>query len=628
MNPNVKTIFFFLFIFFTFTAFAQETDYVLGKKLLEKGDYESAVEHFTSFIKKEKDYRAFMGRAQAFIQLKEYNKAIKDYSSAIDLEKEDSRIYYNRGNCFLEMGEEQAAFADFNEALKLDPANYHAYNSRGFMYFQKDSLEKAEEDYLRAISLNLNFRLAYFNLADLHVKKGDLEVAMELIAEYIQYNKQDYKAFTYLGRLYLKMGNIELASKFLGTSLSIEINQPDVVEEVGQILVYYLKDYPSAIEFFNTTAKIKESSEIHYLKGMAHFYQSNFDKALESFIQVRETAKDTIYQEVELLIVSCLSELDRKEEVIQLLDSLEKVKILPAKVALQKSLYFMKENNYKQSLKYLESSIDKEPIIGSFIQKAFILTKMEKYKQAIALYDELDTSKVFRDEIYLSKAQAYFQNQEDKNGCECLYQAVLEGRREQAIGTLKKCNSHLNDDQKKVLKILDLMQVYKNKGMTYTDEDDYNFLIKQAPSIYEFRLWRGIFLKSKKRYKDAVKDFSECITVKPNNFEGYYFAANSMLAAKDTNSYIATMTMGIHKTKAIELYYARALFYMSIEDYEYAYQDLKELLQTNPSYTNAYFQLGELFRKTDEKEKACKYYKQALLLGHEKARLEYQVNCQ
>ncbi|MCB0478338.1 MAG: tetratricopeptide repeat protein [Crocinitomicaceae bacterium] len=609
------------------SVIGQETDYEIAKSLYEKGDYEGAYDHYSKALKQKKDYRSYMGRAQVLISQEKFKEAINDYTAAIKLEPEDSRIYYNRGNCFLEMKEEQAAFADFNKAIDLDPANYHAYNSRGYMYFKKDSLGKAEEDYLRAISMNLNFRRAYFNLADLYVVKNQQEIALELIAEYIQHNSQDYKAYTYIGLLYLRMGNYELASKFLGTSLSIEMKQPFAVEQLGEILVFYLKDYTAAIQFLEEAKKVNTSPKIQYLLGLSYFSQSEFESALSEFRKVEKLENDSTVFQIELLVVSCLDELGRDDEVIHLLDSLEGEKVLPAEVSMQKSLYYLKKQDFKSSIKYLDKSIELHPTTKGFIQKAYLLGQTGKAKQAIELYEKLDTASTYFNEIQQGKGSLLESIGEMDQACACYYRSVVNGDRDKSMYLLKKCGSNLDSAQQKVLKILDLMQVYQEKRMAYTDLNDYDYLIQNEPNVYDFRLWRGVHLKSEKKYQEAIRDFSKCIELSPKKFEGYFFAGNTQLEAEDTNSFITTITLGIHKTKSIELYYNRALFYMSIKDFEYAFADLKEILNINPSYSNAYFQLGKLFIENDEKEKACKYFKQALLLGHSKARLEYKISC-
>lgn len=628
MNAKGLSLFLMVLNFVVLSIYGQETDYEVARRLYEKGDLEGAFLHYSKALKEDKkDYRIYMGRAQVLIHQEKYKEALKDYDAAIQLEPEDSRIYYNRGNCFLEINEEQAAFADFNKAINLDPANYRAYNSRGFMYFSKDSLEKAEEDYLRAISLSLNYRRAYFNLADLYVSRGQVDIALELIAEFIQHNQEDYKAFTYLGLLYLQVGNYELASKFLGTSLGMEISQPIAIEQLAEILVFYLQDYDAAIQFLAGIPEKEKTVKTNYLLGMSYFSKTNYDKALETFRMVRTNSKDTVYQEVDLLIVSCLDELGRKNEVIRVLDSLEKEGIMPAEVSMQQSLYYLGEEDYKASLKYLEQSIKERPDVKSFVQKAFLLSAMGKNKEALKLYDDLDTSQNYFVEIQQGKGSVLEQMGEKKRACGCYYSSVVAEDRENAAYLLRKCGNGLDSNQIKVLRILDLMQVYSKKGNAYSDLEDFDFLIQMEPEIFDFRLWRGIQLKSRKKYQEAIRDFSKCIALESNRFEGYYFAGNTQLEAGDTTSFLTTLTIGIHKTEAVELYYSRALFYMGIDDFEYAYKDLKDLLKIQPSYSNAYYQLGLLFVENDEKEKACKYFKQALLLGHSKARLEYKISC-
>jgi tetratricopeptide (TPR) repeat protein len=610
------------------TLIAQNEDYQIAKNQFEKGDIQESIKSYTISISKDEDYRSHMGRAKSYIALKKYDDAIKDYSIAIEISPEDSRIYYNRGNCFLEMKEEQAAFADFNKAIDLDPANFHAYNSRGYIYFSKDSLEKAEEDYLRSISLNLNYRIAYVNLADLYVKQGKYDVAKELIADYLQYNTEDYVAYAYLGNLYYDEGNYELASKFLGTSLSFELNQPEIIETVASILVVQLKEYEYAISFILKAQEVYSSALLEYLLGMSYLTKSNFSLANEMFMEVLKNRKKGEYDNTELLVVTCLAELGENEKAILMLDSLEKLSYKLPEVYLQKSLLYLNNEDYKRSLNYLDLAIDQKPLTTTLLQKGYLLRKTGKLKQALAHYNDMDTSVDFKKEIYEAKSNLFLEMNQKDSACSCLYRTVIFGNMDKAQSYLTDCQSELDSNKVKVLKILSLMNVYNKKGVSYKDLNDFNTLIELEPRVYDFYLWRGIYLKSKKKYSEAISDFSHCIALKPNQFEGYYFASNSMLDKGDTTSFLTTITLGIHKTKSLELLYSRALFYKRIGDIEYSFKDLKEIITISPSYSNAYYQLGLLFSKEKDLEKACKYFKQAILLGNSKARLEYKISCQ
>ena len=57
--------------------------------------------------------------------MKEYDKAIADYTEAIRLEPAQPAAYFNRGNARLEKKEYDKAIADYTEAIRLEPAATH-----------------------------------------------------------------------------------------------------------------------------------------------------------------------------------------------------------------------------------------------------------------------------------------------------------------------------------------------------------------------------------------------------------------------------------------------------------------------------------------------------------------------
>ena len=628
MNFVTKIIIVLISILTLNSGFGQNDLYFIAKRHFEEGSFQEAIEVYTQSLEKEVDYRTYMGRAQAFIRVKEYEQAIQDYTEAISLNPEDSRIYYNRGNCFLEMKEEQAAFADFNKAIEIDPANYHAYNSRGFIYYQKDSLDKAEEDYLRTISLNLNYRIAYINLADLYQRRGEVDIAIELMTEYLQYNKNDLVVLNYLGDIYTTQGNYDVASRFYFTTLNQDKNQPETIEKLSVIMVEKLGHYEQAITFIETVELDYSSLLLTYLKGKSQLALSKYKEATVLFHQVRNQRKKAEFEKVDLLLVTCLFEEKKYPECLVILDSLEAQKLFLAEVYVQKSMVFLEMEELKKSLKYLELAIGENPKTQLYLQKAYLLNQLGKSKKALALYDQLDTASHFLTEIYSSKAFVFDRMNMKDSACNCKYQSVVYGQYDLAGKYVLDCRPHLNSEQKKVLEILNLMQVFKKKGMVYKELSDFDFLVKSEPNVFDFYLWRGIYLKSKASYSESIEDFSKCIELEPNRFEGYFFSSNAMLEKGDSSAFITTVTLGIHKTQAIELLYSRALFYKNIGDTEYAFNDLKEILSISPSYSNAYYQLGLLFFNENQKEKACKYFKQAILLGNSKAKLEFQISCQ
>ena len=72
----------------------------------------------------------------------DYDKAIKCYSEAIELNPKLTEAYYNRGNVYNEKGVYDQAIADYSKAIELDPKLTVAYVNRGNAYNDKKNMTK------------------------------------------------------------------------------------------------------------------------------------------------------------------------------------------------------------------------------------------------------------------------------------------------------------------------------------------------------------------------------------------------------------------------------------------------------------------------------------------------------
>ena len=84
----------------------------------------------------------------------EYEKAIEDYTKAIELKPDLAIAYNNRGNAYKGKGEFDVAIQDFNKAIELNPQFTIAYNNRGNAYRDKGEFDVAIQDFNKAIEVN------------------------------------------------------------------------------------------------------------------------------------------------------------------------------------------------------------------------------------------------------------------------------------------------------------------------------------------------------------------------------------------------------------------------------------------------------------------------------------------
>jgi serine/threonine protein kinase/Flp pilus assembly protein TadD len=146
---------------------------------VKQGKYGDAVKDYTQAIDTNPDYRSYFGRASAYRQLQQYDKAIADYSKAIGLKPDSAAAYHDRAICQAHLGLDSAAAEDYDRALELDPTNAHTWNARGLIYLKKGGYNKAREHFTKAIEFDGNFVEAYENRARAELKLKDMEGAKQ-----------------------------------------------------------------------------------------------------------------------------------------------------------------------------------------------------------------------------------------------------------------------------------------------------------------------------------------------------------------------------------------------------------------------------------------------------------------
>jgi tetratricopeptide (TPR) repeat protein len=95
----------------------------------------------------------YINRGAEWKAKKENDKALADYTKAINLDSSIPAIYNNRANIYRERGELDRAIADYTTAIRLDPLYTAAFTNRGLAYEQKDMFDKAREDFQAALSV-------------------------------------------------------------------------------------------------------------------------------------------------------------------------------------------------------------------------------------------------------------------------------------------------------------------------------------------------------------------------------------------------------------------------------------------------------------------------------------------
>ncbi|MBI9063488.1 MAG: tetratricopeptide repeat protein [Marinilabiliaceae bacterium] len=109
--------------------------YYLGNAHNKAGKFEAAIEAYHKAIELNKingedfclTWAYYFNKANCQAQLKQYDKAITNYSQALSFQPENANIFFNRGMCHLMCKNKMAAKADWIEAQKLGMTEARQY---------------------------------------------------------------------------------------------------------------------------------------------------------------------------------------------------------------------------------------------------------------------------------------------------------------------------------------------------------------------------------------------------------------------------------------------------------------------------------------------------------------------
>ncbi|CAF3382797.1 unnamed protein product [Rotaria sp. Silwood2] len=146
-----------------------EAYYKRGLIMFSLGDNTGAIRDMTSAIELNPGMKEmYFIRGKAKDAIGSNTAAIKDFDKAIELDNTYSDAYSYRGVSKKVTGDFDGAITDFNKAIELNPANAEAYNNRGKYEYFIDDEPAALADYNKAIELNPGFAKAYSNRANFY----------------------------------------------------------------------------------------------------------------------------------------------------------------------------------------------------------------------------------------------------------------------------------------------------------------------------------------------------------------------------------------------------------------------------------------------------------------------------
>lgn len=153
-----------------------------GIEHLQQGDYAEAIVDFNRVILQYPEHKeALFYRAQAYVSLQSYTRALSDYNILIDV------------------------------ADRAQQHCHHFYNNRGVVHHLRRDFAKAKRDYTEAIRLKPDYVMGWTNRGEVQVHTKDYEAAIDDCSHALLLDPDNVTALTHRGWSYQCLGEKELA---------------------------------------------------------------------------------------------------------------------------------------------------------------------------------------------------------------------------------------------------------------------------------------------------------------------------------------------------------------------------------------------------------------------------------
>ncbi|RTL66630.1 MAG: tetratricopeptide repeat protein, partial [Hyphomicrobiales bacterium] len=234
------------------------------------------------------DAEVYNMRGLKYLAKDDKDRAIADFSKAIELNGKYAPAFYNRARSSSRPEDQERVKADMQKAVELDPElgkqgcsdlsgalalqacdlaiakfpkDATLYNDRGAEYMDQNDMERALADLSKAIELDRKYARAYKNRADIYRDRGDYEDA---VADYSNAIQNDAKyAGAYNGRCWLRaISNRELPQALgdCDEALRLRPNAANYLDSRGLVFLRLgrikeaIADYDAALKEYDKLA--------------------------------------------------------------------------------------------------------------------------------------------------------------------------------------------------------------------------------------------------------------------------------------------------------------------------------------------------------------------------------------
>jgi len=476
------------------------------------------------------------------------------------------RKQFDYGKQLLEQGKFAEATAVFRELLETIPNSPLLYNLLGFCDLKQGHTDEAVVHFKKATELKSDYKAAHNNLGGIYLMQGRSQEAIQEFSAVIRTDPKDAQAFYSLARAELAMNNREAGLDHLRTAHDLSPGNASIALALARLyLEQGKKELGRPIAQTLTAARLPdapadlEAGKLLLDYGLEDAAQVRFRSALKA---------NPKFQEILYPLATDYFKKQNYKVALLLLETLKPAMQASATWHELTGYSYFKLGKAAEAVEELQKAMDRDPRNQEYVlELAEVFVTHNNAAAAITLMETAAKAFPHSSRIWFGLGTAYLADQ----------------HRSSAEAALKKS---LELDPKLDLAYVVLGQSYKQSG-------SWDELLATAQKL---------------------------IDLSPNNPTGYYYKALALQSASTLKTDDAEIEALLRKSLSLndaepEPHYELAKLLARQGRKEDSLLELQKIVQVNPDFAPAYYQLARLYRERGELEKSQQAQK-----THEKIR--------
>ncbi len=177
----------------------------MGGSYVALENYEQAIDYYKKWVQAKK----------------QTNGMPVDVAISIDTWSMDGLVYENMGRCYRFLKDYDNAIKNLYTSIELEPARKEAFKALALCFIETQKWTEAIDVLEKAISNNHGDSFLYYKLGMLYQKVGNIQKTLENLEHSVSLDDKNSDVLSTLGQIYLLVKNVEKARFYLQKSLGI-----------------------------------------------------------------------------------------------------------------------------------------------------------------------------------------------------------------------------------------------------------------------------------------------------------------------------------------------------------------------------------------------------------------------